>query len=535
MYSVSVEKSRRGRRGTIFGALLFACPAPFCRGQGAPTCCAKIESIGFSSNLPVVIIESLSGTEILHDEYQVANLCSCTPSALAAEKGIEDYEGKAEVAGRGNSSADFEKTQFKIKMQDENGNKLKFPFMGFDSERRFVLTGPGESDRSMMFNYMVRHNDSEFSLGRRPWAVFHRLAGSPAHSRPLPPGGFPLPHFQAYNIGRASGEYAPNTQYIEVFTVEDSQPLSLDDYRGVYLAVEKLDADRVGLEEDITDENPTGGFLLKYDNDNYEWDEVTVGPYTYWGMDQPFVVKEPEAPTEVQRNYLSNYLNQFMQALMAEDWLRVPDERKYTSFIDVDAFIKYLLAVEVTKNPDGYRGSTYLHKDQDKPLAAGPMWDYNEAFGMCCGYPIEGYWEEGVSGPGIAGGSAISPEGFRFLICEDPERCIADPTDGISFWYRRMWQDPAFRAQTKETWKTLRAGPWSDVEMEKMYQSGVEQLSNGPASRNYATYSEALGDDTGPATLEMWVNATARLETWLNDRLAWMDVALADPKVDYAS
>lgn len=456
-------------------------------------CCAKLETLNFSSNLPVVIIESLSGTEILYDEYQKVDLCTCTPAGLAAEKNITDYEGRAEIAGRGNSSADFEKTQFKIKLEDENGEKVNHPFMGFDSERKFILVGPGESDRSMMFNYM------------------------------------------AYNIGRASGEYAPNTQYIEVFSVEDGGPLSMDDYRGVYLAVEKLDADRLGLEEDISDENPTGGYLLKYDNDNYAWDEVTVGPYTYWGMDQPFVVTEPDTLTDVQRTYLTDYMNQFMQSLLAEDWLSRPDDRKYTSYIDVDSFIKYMLAVELTKNPDGYRGSTFLHKDQDKPLAAGPMWDYNEAFGMCCGYPIEGYWDEGASGPGVAGGSAISPAGFRFLICEDPERCIADPTDGISFWYRRMWKDPDFRKETADVWATLRAGPWSDAAIQKIYDDGVQQLQDGPAARNYATYPDVLGNDLGPATIETWTNATARLEGWLMDRLAWMDLALKEPKLDYSS
>jgi hypothetical protein len=45
-------------------------------------------------------------------------------------------------------------------------------------------------------------------------------------------------------------------------------------------------------------------------------------------------------------------------------------------------------------------GSTYLHKDRDKPVAAGPIWDLNEAFGLCCGYPIEGWDKDGVSGPG---------------------------------------------------------------------------------------------------------------------------------------
>lgn len=42
----------------------------------------------------------------------------------------------------------------------------------------------------------------------------------------------------------------------------------------------------------------------------------------------------------------------------------------------------YFLNTELTKNPDGYRGSIYMYKD------AGPKartrwipWDYNEAFG----------------------------------------------------------------------------------------------------------------------------------------------------------
>lgn len=39
---------------------------------------------------------------------------------------------------------------------------------------------------------------------------------------------------------------------------------------------------------------------------------------------------------------------------------------------------------------DGYRGSIKMHKDRGSPLVLGPIWDLNEAFGLCCGYPIEG-------------------------------------------------------------------------------------------------------------------------------------------------
>ena len=84
-------------------------------------------------------------------------------------------------------------------------------------------------------------------------------------------------------------------------------------------------------------------------------------------------------------------------------------------------------------------------QDSGGRLRLGPPWDYNEAFGLCCGFPIEGFLDGGDSGPGLAGGSAISPDGWRFLICEDSERCLEDPTDGISPWLRRLWQVRADR------------------------------------------------------------------------------------------
>ena len=55
-------------------------------------------------------------------------------------------------------------------------------------------------------------------------------------------------------------------------------------------------------------------------------------------------------------------------------------------------------------------------------------------------YPVEGYQNGGASGPGKAGGSAISPAGWLFDICDDPGRCIDDPTFGLSIWFRQLWQ-----------------------------------------------------------------------------------------------
>lgn len=83
-------------------------------------------------------------------------------------------------------------------------------------------------------------------------------------------------------------------------------------------------------------------------------------------------------------------------------------------------------------------GSVYLHKDRDQPLAAGPIWDLNEAFGLCCGYPIEGWDKQGVSGPGahamaqrwlhacmhvcmgIKCSNLAAPGTTRLACCDDP-------------------------------------------------------------------------------------------------------------------
>lgn len=123
---------------------------------------------------------------------------------------------------------------------------------------------------------------------------------------------------------------------------------------------------------------------------------------------------------------------------------------------------------------------------------------------------------------GQAGGSAISPEGWRFSICSDQERCKIDPTDGISRWYRwvcaaagrpdgagascrqraaaatlgvqpgrgdaprrlprlsppcrRMWQDPRFSGGAAQRWAQLRAGPWSDATIARMFADTTAQV-----------------------------------------------------------
>jgi hypothetical protein len=45
-----------------------------------------------------------------------------------------------------------------------------------------------------------------------------------------------------------------------------------------------------------------------------------------------------------------------------------------TGLLDVPVAVDYFLATEVTKNPDGYRGSVKMYKDRGQPLVIGPLW-----------------------------------------------------------------------------------------------------------------------------------------------------------------
>lgn len=467
--------------------LLFCCCLCRMETMAAPspeklTCCERLDEIGFSSNLPVIIIDDLGTPITAANEKTPIELCTCgSPNG-------EDYNGNAKARIRGNSSVRNKKKSFSVDTTDDDGGKNNVEFLGFPKEHDWALYGP-EPDRS---------------LG--------------------------LENFITYNMYRAADNWAARTEYVEVFVVHNNSKLSLDDYNGVYIAMERIkrDGDRVDVAKwDESLEGPEkGGVVFGYDNDNFDEYDLLVGPAQ--GIAHPFVIKDPneeDFTPEASQAFL-DFINRFQIELFSPDF---PDSN-YKDYIDMQGLIDYFLMVEVTKNPDGYRGSTFLFKELDGPIKGGIPWDYNEAYGQCCGYPIEGFENEGKSGPGVSGGSAISPNGWRFNICEDQERCQADPSDGISIWFRQLWKDPSWRQAVADRWFELREGPWTDEAFNNVIDGAVEELDQGAAERNYEKWSEVLDVEIPPglpAGPEQWITRVEQLRKWLLAHLAWMDEELA--------
>jgi hypothetical protein len=98
-----------------------------------------------------------------------------------------------------------------------------------------------------------------------------------------------------------------------------------------------------------------------------------------------------------------------------------------------------------------------------------------------------------------------------------------------------MWQDPSFRNATSTIWKDLRAGDWSDESIMEIVNSAKDQLDQGAVERNYDAYSDILLEGMPTADgRKVWQNETDRVETWLFERLHWMDKALDQPLASYA-
>lgn len=426
----------------------------------------------FSSSLPLLVFWSTQPVP----ESKVDAFTSFSMSVFDASSplrnqwpGSASSSMRAGIKIRGSSSADFPKRPWRVETWSAiSDDDEESPLLGMPSESDWALNAPLNYDRALMRNSL------------------------------------------AFAFSNAIGRYAPRTRFAEVFVVGNAEAVGLDDYEGVYEVTEliKRDAERVAMKNlkptDITAPALTGGYLFKEDRLGPGESGFTAGTAGgAFDFESPFVYDDPDEAdlVPVQRDYLTQYLNDVGSALAAPNHVDPRTGLAYGALIDVGAFIDHHIVNVFTKNPDAFRLSGYFHKDRSGLLVAGPVWDFDRTMGCNqddrAGDPT--WW--------------------------DPSNQTTDTTRVFDHgFYRGLFADPAFRTAYWARLSELLNGPLAPAPVTAMIDENAALLSEA-AVRNFARWSAypPRGSFSAEVTL---------LKAWLTERRAWMIecLKLPDPR-----
>ena len=195
----------------------------------------------------------------------------------------------------------------------------------------------------------------------------------------------------AFQLWRDMGHWGPRTRMVE---------LTLNgEYRGIYILSEaiKRGTDRVNIaklkKSDTEGRDLTGGYLLRIDTFNEDdatftskvpgiGDGIMTSQIT-WSCIYP---KKKNLQPE-QMAYIQSFVDTVEQVIQS-DYFADP-KTGYARYIDVPSFVDYFIHTELSLNADGYKRSAYFYKEKQHAdgtggkLVAGPVWDYNLAYGNC--------------------------------------------------------------------------------------------------------------------------------------------------------
>ena len=297
-------------------------------------------SFDMAVDLPIVLIDAYGhGALSMMDRSDVdAAFMTFEPTAgVASLSALPSAATRAAFHIRGQSSATFPKTPYKVELRDGADNDENYPLLGLPTESDWALHGP-YPDKTLIRNAFV------------------------------------------YGLGRDMGMKAPRFAFAEFYLNVSARPLAASDYLGVYLLVEtiKNQKDRVNLQQlkpaDIALPALTGGYIFKFELAASEEPRLvcTGATATCW-KDMELVDPSPVAPQ--QQTYITQYAQSFHDALHAATF--ADPNTGYAAFSDPASFADQIVIHELTRNMDAYVRSQYFHKDRDGKLIAGPLWDFD--------------------------------------------------------------------------------------------------------------------------------------------------------------
>lgn len=181
-----------------------------------------------------------------------------------------------------------------------------------------------------------------------------------------------LRNWIVYDMAEEVGfHYTPQGEYVNLYVN--------DEYQGLYFLSERIEVseERVGLK---------AGFLFKEDTEKDEEYELEENEFMT-NDEARFKIVFPEMLSQEKILNLRKIIENLQDGIACDSGMcaTLLDEKKhYSEVIDMDSFIKKYLIEEISKNRDGNRRSSYYYiydMDENMKIYAGPVWDYDIAFG----------------------------------------------------------------------------------------------------------------------------------------------------------
>ncbi len=277
-----------------------------------------------NTGLPIVMINTPNNATI---PPKTADWLPDAEMKIYDIDGLIDFEGTTNIRGRGNSTWNYPKKPYALKLES------KSKILGMPKHKRWVLLA-NWMDRTMIRNHI------------------------------------------AFKTATLTGlEWTPRGEFVEVI-------LNGKHIGNYYLCEHiKIDENRVNINEmedtDTEGDAITGGYLMELDT---YYDEVNKFKSTI--KELPYMFSEPdeEALNVQQMTYMTNYINTLEESLYNDESFAT---RQYADLLDMDSFIDWWFVHELTGNwePNAPK-SCYMHKDKSDKLKAGPVWDFD--YGTYC-------------------------------------------------------------------------------------------------------------------------------------------------------
>ena len=275
-------------------------------------------------------------------------------------------------------------------------------------------------------------------------------------------------------------------------------------FEGIYLITEKvgLNSYRTEIPESSADRDKNGDGIITeiiVETDARAYENGEPGAFTT-NHEVNYVPKDPDpedlAASELE--VIENELNAMEAAVMSG--------ANYEEYIDVDSWVDTYIINELTKNPDfgfgyqNYYSSTYLYFREGGKVYAGPVWDFDIAFGR-------------------SDYSQMASEGYRD---------IANTTGYLTKetkYYKELFENTDFEERVIKRWKEIREEilpTWMGTTFAEGYDKVKELNALDVEIWGDQSVRKASDYDMGREPLS-FEKEVSYVKNFITERVAWLD------------